>query len=95
MERGKDKELREAILRLLEEAGREGLTLGELTIRLFRLGKSASERTVRRVLRELLWGEGNGEPLLVTTTRRGQGPGRQSGFTSYAGSSPSRCPYWN
>ncbi|MFD3006609.1 hypothetical protein, partial [Thermus tengchongensis] len=76
MERGKDKELREAILRLLEEAGREGLTLGELTIRLFRLGKSASERTVRRVLRELLWGEGNGEPLLVTTTRRGQGPGR-------------------
>jgi hypothetical protein len=75
-ERRKDDELRETILKLLEEVGRKGLTVGELAVRLVGLGKSVSERTVRRVLQDLLQAERNGEPLLVATTRRGQGPGR-------------------
>lgn len=71
------KELREAILKLLEDAGPEGLTLEDLVVRLGEIGKSASERTVRRVLNDLLRGEGNRrDPLLAATTRRRQGPGR-------------------
>lgn len=63
-------ELRELILEFLGKAGPEGLTLGELVVLLRQKGKSVSERTIRRVLNELLRTEEKGrEPLLVATTR--------------------------
>jgi len=68
----REKEFEALILELLQRAGRDGLTLGGLMASLAQAGISVSERTVRRVLNELVQVK-----QVVTMTRKlEKGPGR-------------------
>ena len=62
----------EDVLQMLEKAGPSGLSLAEMTARMSAAGRPVSERTVRRVLDDLLK-----EGSVVATVRKSRaGPGR-------------------
>ncbi len=68
----REEELKTLILKFLRGAGRDGLTIGGLMSRLGQEGVSVSERTVRRVLNELL----RGRHVVTMTRKLDRGPGR-------------------